>query len=187
MFIAQKPCSFAGRKFKIGETIPEGLVHEKAIPRLKKGGILAVVGEGLLLPSTTTLEEPRMVDVPILADEGEAIMDMTVEDLQAGVRAVQLSDDDLLKEIETIESGDVLIFIDVIRGNSVNEAIHEAAKARAASLEPAPIPDTEAELMKLTRQELVDIATRLGMMVEDKHTKPVLTEYILQAQAGSDE
>lgn len=187
MYIAQKPCSFAGQRFKIGETIPEGLVHEKAIPRLKKGGILAVVGEGSLLPSATTLET---VAVPILADEGECFADMTIEDLLAGVRAIQMEDEELLAAIETIESGDTLMLIDVFRGKT--EEIHKACHSRAVALgladpEEVAIPDTEEDLMKLTRAQLVEIATGLGMEVTDAHHKKDLVAYILENKAGSAE
>lgn len=46
---------------------------------------------------------------------------------------------------------------------------------------------TERSLMGLTRSELVEIATNLGMEVDDSHTKKMLTAYILEAKQGSDE
>lgn len=46
---------------------------------------------------------------------------------------------------------------------------------------------TESELMELTRTQLVEMATQLGMEVGEKDTKRILTAYILEVQAGSDE
>ncbi len=40
-FIALKPCSFAGKHFKIGEEIPDGLVLSEMAPRLIKMGKIA--------------------------------------------------------------------------------------------------------------------------------------------------
>ncbi len=40
-FIALKPCSFAGKHFKIGEEIPDGLVLSDMAPRLIKMGKIA--------------------------------------------------------------------------------------------------------------------------------------------------
>lgn len=180
MYTALKPCSFAGEHFKIGDTIPDGLVQAQAITRLKNGGFIAEAGAGPLLPATASIE--NTVAVPILADEGEAIIDMTVEDLLAAVKAIQMPDEELLAEIETIESGDVLILIDIIRGS--NEAIHEAAKAKALAEEASAdeIPTTEYELMRLRREQLAGIAEGYGMEVTEEHTKKMLTAYILEAQ-----
>lgn len=46
---------------------------------------------------------------------------------------------------------------------------------------------TERSLMGLNRGELVEIATNLGMEVDDSHTKRMLTAYILEVKQGSDE
>lgn len=182
MFTARKPCSFAGKKFSIGETIPAGMVHPTAVGRLIKSGVIAEAGAGPLLPATPSIE-PEKVWVPILTDEGEAEIDMTIEDLLVAVKAIQMPDDELIEMIKTIESEDVLILVDVIRGNSDNPAIHEAAHAKATE----DIPETEEALMKLNRDQLVEIAQGLGKEVIDADTKKVLVAYILEAKAGSNE
>lgn len=185
MYIAQKPCSFASQDFKVGDTIPEKLVLPEAVTRLIKAGVIAVAGAGPLLPATSTIEElPQTVEVPILADEGEAILDMTIEDLLMCVRAVQLPKDQLIAELATIENEDALILIDVITGH--DEEIYAAANARAEEL-AGGIPETEEELMKLTRPELAEIAQNLGKEVADADTKKVLVAFILKAKAESAE
>ena len=58
MFIANKPCKFAGLKFKSGEEIPAKLILPKAVNRLKRLGLIAEVGEaGSLLPPATSIED----------------------------------------------------------------------------------------------------------------------------------
>lgn len=186
MYIAQKPCTFAGTEYNIGDTIPKDKVLPEAVTRLIKNGVIAEVGNaGPLLPASTSLE------VPIVADEGAFVVKMTVDELVGAVHTIQKTEEEIVADIEEVENADVLIFIDVMTGKK--EAIHEAAKARAEAIsgpqepEAPEIPETEKELMALTRKELVEFATFLGMEVEDKHTKQMLTDYILEAKQGSDE
>lgn len=183
MFVALKPCTFAGQKFIKGNTIPEGLVDPKAVVRLTKGGKIAVAGAGPLLPATSTIEAtPQTVAVPLLADEGEAFIDMTIEELLMCVRAVQLPKEELVKTLATIETEEALILIDVLTGQ--DEEIHDTAEARAEELAGVKeIPETEEDLMKLTRAQLAEIAQSLGKEVADADTKKVLVAFILEAKA----
>ena len=57
MFIAKKPCSFAGKNYRIDDPIPDGAVLKEAITRLKNGGYIAEKAEGPLLPSDHSLEK----------------------------------------------------------------------------------------------------------------------------------
>ncbi len=59
MYIAKKPCKFAGHKFQIGEAIPDGHVHDVAVPRLISMGVIAEVPEGSFLPSEPSMEEGK--------------------------------------------------------------------------------------------------------------------------------
>ena len=175
MFIAIKPCSFAGQTFYKGSAIPGGLVQPQAISRLINGGFIAEADEaGSLLPASTSIDET--VEVPILTEDGEEHLAMTVEDILMCIRMVQLPLDELKAKIATIESADALILID-----SLKTGIHDEAKARAKELsgEAMEYPKTEKELMALKRDELVEIAAKLGMKVTDTDTKQVLTTYIL--------
>lgn len=193
MLTAQKPCSFADQAFRIGEEVPEKLVHPEARTRLIKNGVIAeAAGEGPLLPSSASIEN---IVVPILADEGDTYMSMTADDIVAAIKTVQKPEAEILADIETITSEDTLILIDVLTlGNTANDAIHEAAAARAAELtestgEPAVNPEENPEFIELTkkrRDELVEIAEGLGIEVSDEDTKKILAAAILEKQAGSD-
>lgn len=43
MFVAKKPCNFAGKRYAIGEQIPEGLIDESRERTLLKFGTIAKV------------------------------------------------------------------------------------------------------------------------------------------------
>lgn len=187
MFIAKKPCTFAGQSFLIGDTIPDNLIHHTAIPRLIKNGKIAEVGTaGLLLPASTSLEDTE-VPVTILADEGEAIADVSLKALLEAVRAVQMDDEDLIAEIQTIESPEALMIIDLIRGIRCGEnAIAEAVKARAEFLVPKePEEDqhvTEEQLMEMKRDDLVALAKSYGYEAVKEDTKKILASKIMELQ-----
>lgn len=177
MFIAMKPCSFAGHVFMKGDTIPDGLVQPQAVSRLTTGGLIAEAGNaGQLLPAVASIEKDT-VEVPILSEGGEATLEMTVEDILTTIKAVQLPIEELKAEIATIDSEEVLILIDVLK-----DGIHDEAEARAVEL--AGIPQTEKELMALKRDELVEIAKNLGREVTDADTKQMLTDYILEVMSN---
>lgn len=57
MFIALRPCRFAGKSYRIGDTIEDSVVDPKAVNRLKAAGKIAVVGGEV--PSTPPQEEPQ--------------------------------------------------------------------------------------------------------------------------------
>lgn len=46
MYVAQKPCSFGGAHFYIGDFIEDALVHNEAAPRLITSGVIAEVPGG---------------------------------------------------------------------------------------------------------------------------------------------
>ena len=111
MFIAKRPCSFAGRKFKIGDLIPEDMVKAQAKSRLINGGYIAKA---------------------------------TAEEVAAA---------------------------------TANEPEEDAAVASE--------PVTEADLLKLTKDELLKIADELNIFYSTGDTKRELAALILEAQ-GSD-
>ena len=120
-------------------------------------------------------------------------MDMSVEDVICAIKTIQKPEEEILKDIETIESEDVLILIDVLNG--ATEPVHGAAAARAGVITGAgddteePDPEYKEkydELMKHRRDELVKIAESLEISVSDEDTKAIITAAILEKQAGSD-
>lgn len=133
-FVAQKPCSFEGQKFFIGEEIPVELVANPQY--MKQMGVIAVLGE---------LEEPDLSDVvaqvvevkfeiPIHAEEGDLPLQVTNEELTVFTDILQTpvsKTEDKQKIsalIQKVESVDLLILLDALDGRKF---VKEEAQARA--------------------------------------------------------
>lgn len=146
LLIAKMPCSFGGRKFKIGDEIPAELVSNPKAQ--EKRGVLAV--------SDSSFDEAELqecvaqvgivkFDVPIHAEEGDLTLQVTNEELtvftdilQIGVKTTE--DKQKISEmIQNIESADLLIMLDALDGR---KHVKEEAQARAAVINAA---ETEAD------------------------------------------
>jgi len=70
MFVAKKPCNFAGKRFAIGEQIPEELIDDSRKRTLLKFGTIAQVDapEGENRPNTPVTDENG--EKPIETTEG---------------------------------------------------------------------------------------------------------------------
>ena len=122
MFVAKKLCKFGGHKFGKNEPIPTELIHETAITRLIRCGVIAEVeGEGPLLPSLTSLEDnPAMEDeeseVEMEAEETEVEEETPEEEAEEQVDGIEedwraeFTEENLMKKKrdELIEIADAL-------------------------------------------------------------------------------
>ena len=97
MIKALKPCSFAGREFKIGDEIPENLIH--------KGNLRTLVGYGLIeitegAPSPSTIE-PAEVTEPETEPTEDDLMKKTRDQLVeiAEGKGIEVKKDDTKKII----------------------------------------------------------------------------------------
>lgn len=57
-FVALKPCCFAGQSFKIGETVPDELIHPGTVKNLIAMKVLAKQAEETTTAHTTLTEKP---------------------------------------------------------------------------------------------------------------------------------
>ena len=143
--IAQKPCSFGGHKFVIGDEIPVELV---ANPNAQeKMGVLAIsVGADIahteLQKATAQVVGEIKFEIPIHTEAEDIVLVVTNEELtvftdirQIGVRATE--DKQKISEmIQKIESEDLLILLDALDGRKhVKEEAQARAQARAQALE----------------------------------------------------
>lgn len=69
MYVALKACKFAGKAYKIGETIDQSVVLREAAPRLIKMGVLAAVGENRIHLSATDSVEGGPTPPPSLTSD----------------------------------------------------------------------------------------------------------------------
>lgn len=132
---AQKPCSFGGQKFKIGDEIPAKLV---ANPKAQaKMGVITISDNEEEVGEFTAQVGIVKFDVPIHAEEGDLVLQVTNEELtvftdilQIGVKTTE--DKQKISEmVQNIESMDLLIMLDALDGR---KHVKEEAQARASVL-----------------------------------------------------
>ena len=134
--IAQKPCSFGGKQFYIGNEIP---VKDVLNPTLQaKLGVLAIVPDdaGATPPAVETMT------VVIRAEEGDLPLNLTAEGLQAVVDVFTSNVEDAEPVIAAMTDGDALILLHIADNR---KAIKTAAEARAKALNEATEDTEETE------------------------------------------
>jgi hypothetical protein len=133
--IAQKPCSFEGRKFFIGDEIPAELV---ANPKAQeKMGVLAIAADGGTVQSVSVPGADVKFEVVIHSDNGDLPLAVTNEELavftdilQTGVNKAE--DKQKISDlIQKVDSEDLLIMLDALDGRKF---VKEEAQARAEAL-----------------------------------------------------
>lgn len=144
--IAQKPCSFEGKKFYIGDEIPASYVKD---PKgQEQMGIIAVISseDGVNPPEEMHTQKIGEINVPIRAKEGDLILCVTNEELTVFTDILQIGtskkeDKQKISEmIQKIESEDLLIMLDALDGRTF---VKEESQKRAGALTPEPDADGE--------------------------------------------
>ena len=82
-YVALKPVNFGGKQYKIGETIPEGVVDERRSLFLKKSGHIAEVESANEAYTEDLSVKPNTLSIQLLQSMDEAkieIATMTEED-----------------------------------------------------------------------------------------------------------
>ncbi len=123
-YVAQKPCCFAGQKFKIHDEIPGDLIHPGAAMNLVKMGVIAK-------KSSTGTNEPDKVHIVIHAEEGDLPLDVTPEGMQAVFDVLTGKATDAEETIDKMIDGDALILIHL---SSTRKSVKDAAETRAKQL-----------------------------------------------------
>ena len=135
--IAQKPCSFGGRKFFVGEKIPEGLVLDPKAQ--EKMGVLVIAADGAEpvngLQEIVTQVADVKFEIKIHAKEGGLTVQVTNEELSVFTDILQTGtgkaeDKQKISEmIQKVGSEDLLILIDALDGRKyVKELALERAR-----------------------------------------------------------
>ena len=130
-YVALKPCCFAGQRFKIGETVPDAIVHPGNAKNLVKMGVIAEQNtetEKVVVPEPTQLETMTVV---VHAKEGDLPLNLTKEGLQAVVDVLTSNVDDAEPVVAAMHDGDALILVHLTDNR---KSIKAAAEARAQAL-----------------------------------------------------
>lgn len=128
--IAQKPCTFAGKKFYIGDEIPEEYVlNPKA---QEKMGTLAIAPD-----DEDNAPEPASatVEITVHAEEGDVALNVPVEEFQTIFNVLTATADNGVDIIPMLNSGDSLVLLSVVDDRKTIRAAVEARGKALASEE----------------------------------------------------
>ena len=125
--IAQKPCSFGGKRFYIGDEIPTKFVLNP-IEQQKLGNI-----------SIVTVET---VEVVLHAEEGDLSLNLTHEGLQSVVDVLTSKADAAKAIVEQMTDDDALI---LLYATDSRKNIQQAAQARAKALDAEEAEPEESD------------------------------------------
>lgn len=125
--IAQKPCSFGGKKFYIGDEIPAGLVVDADAQA--QMGVLAIFNH--------EETEPGKISILIHAEDVAKRFNLTPEGLQAIFDVLTGKPSEAEPVINQMTDGEALILLHMSESRRVVKA---AAEARGKALEEAGEP-----------------------------------------------
>lgn len=126
-YIALKPCRFAGQAFKIGETIPDSVLHAGNVENLVKMGVIAS-SNGTAPTGTSTA--PTSVKI----SAGDMMLEISKNSLQRIFDALTANVENAEKIVNKMTDGDALILLHM---SDSRKSIKAAAEARAKVLEGA--------------------------------------------------
>ena len=146
-YVALKPCCFAGHSFRIGETVPDEVVHPGNANNAVKMGLIAEQ-PGAAAPAAAPGEKTETptvetMTVNIHAEEGDLPLNLTAEGLQAVVDVLTSTVEAAEPIVEAMTDGDALI---LLHAADYRKGVKEAAAARAKALteeESAEAEETE--------------------------------------------
>lgn len=125
MLTAKKPCSFGGKRFFIGESIPEELVANPAAQ--EKLGIIAI-------SNADSGESAIQITVSGSSDSDSAVaISATPEEIRSVFSIMQLNAEEAVKAISEIHSENVLI---LLHAADSRKTVKNAAKEQADKLFP---------------------------------------------------
>ena len=132
MLIVKKPCSFGGKRFFIGDTIPDELVD---CPKLQEDrGVLSIVGASNAENVQNPSEDNVLMTVRLEGKNGFEAVSVRVESVSEVIRLLQLASDEVTGVLSGTDDGDLLTIMDACDSR---KAVRTAARARLAALKEA--------------------------------------------------
>lgn len=135
ILIAKKPCSFGGKQFFIGDTIPADLVIDPYAQ--EKMGVLTI-GKEEQIGLISAQEGQVLFEIPVLNSEGIQLISATQESIYDALRLMQMPVDAAVPEIKGIDSETTLIIMEAC---DQRKAVKTAAKKRTEDLAGMMYPE----------------------------------------------
>ncbi len=130
--IAKIPCSFGGKKFFIGDTIPEEMVLDPKAQE-KRGVLVRVDAQGQP-QSVPQPEGEKNIPILVQVDEGELSLEITQEGMQAIFSVLTGKADVAEPVIGQMTDGDALMLLHMAESR---KAVRAAVEARAKAIAEA--------------------------------------------------
>ncbi len=136
MYVVRKPFNAGGKRWMIGEIVPEKVVQS---PSLERAGFVARIDSGLLDIAEGAVSVPEaaegevQVNVPIITKDGSMDLSVAPAVIYDALRLIQSAGEDVIKEVKDIQSEDLLIILDACDGRkNVRSAVRKQADALKA-------------------------------------------------------
>lgn len=130
-YVALKPVNFGGKQYKIGETIPEGVVDERRSLFLKKSGHIAEVASANEAYTEDLSVNPNTLSIPLLQSKHELVMN--AQQLSQFFATIQKTIDEAKIEIATMTEEDVPV-LELLHEIDSRKGIKAAVETRLADL-----------------------------------------------------
>ena len=130
-YVALKPVNFGGKQYKIGETIPEGVVDERRSLFLKKSGHIAEVAIVNEANTENLSVNPNTLSIPLLQSKHELVMN--AQKLSQFFATIQKTMDEAKIEIATMTEEDTPI-LQLLHEIDSRKGIKAAVETRLADL-----------------------------------------------------
>ena len=130
-YVALKPVNFGGKQYKIGETIPEGVVDERRSLFLKKSGHIAEAASVNGANTENLSVNPNTLSIPLLQSKHELVMN--AQQLSQFFATIQKTVDEAKIEIATMTEEDTP-FLPLLHEIDSRKGIKAAVETRLADL-----------------------------------------------------
>ena len=130
-YVALKPVNFGGKQYKIGETIPEGVVDERRSLFLKKSGHIAEVASANEAYTEDLSVNPNTSSIPLLQSKHELVMN--AQQLSQFFATIQKTMDEAKIEIATMTEEDTPV-LQLLHEIDSRKGIKAAVETRLADL-----------------------------------------------------
>ena len=144
-YVALKPVNFGGKQYKIGETIPEGVVDERRSLFLKKSGHIAEVASVNGAYAENLNVNPNTLSIPLLQSKHE--LAVNAQQLLQFFATIQKTMEEAKIEIATMTEEAVLQLLHEIDSR---KGIKAAVETRLADLSTDTDINQESEAVEET-------------------------------------
>ena len=142
-YVALKPVNFGGKQYKIGETIPEGVVDERRSLFLKKSGHIAEIASVNGAYAEDLNVNPNTLSIPLLQSKHELVMNS--QQLLQFFATIQKTMEEAKIEIATMTEEDAPV-LQLLHEIDSRKGIKAAVETRLADLSVVTDVSQETEV-----------------------------------------